>query len=94
MITVTFSIITDNGRGRRTLGFMPITVRFDTPEEAMSFLKARHYESDAENPAVMSKQFSKGEGITGLVLAVISQVTEPEGFFKDEINPSIKEMLS
>lgn len=94
MITVTFSIITDNGRGRRSLGFLPIAVRFDTPEEAYRFLEARHYEPDQENPAVMSKQFTKGEGITGLALAVISQVTGPEGFFEDEINPSIQEMLS
>ena len=42
----------------------------------------------------MTKEFTKGEDITGLALAVISQVTEPEGFFEDEINPSIQEMLS
>lgn len=94
MITVTFSIITDNGRGRRSLGFLPIAIRFDTPEEAQCFLEARHYKQAPENLTVMTKEFTKGEDITGLALAVISQVTEPEGFFEDEINPSIQEMLS
>lgn len=93
MITVTFSVITNNASGN-SLGFLPIAVRFDTPEEAYRFLEAKHYKQDLENPAVMSKQFTKGEGITGLALAVISQVTGPEGFFEDEINPSIQEMLS
>lgn len=94
MITVTFSVITNNASGRRSLGFLPIAVRFDTPEEAYRFLEAKHYKQDLENPAVMSKQFTKGEGITELALAVISQVTGPEGFFEDEINSSIQEMLS
>lgn len=94
MVTITFSVITDNDRDRRSLGFLPIAVRFDAPEEAYCFLEARHYKQDPENPTVMSKQFAKSNNITGLALAVISQVTGPEGFFEDEINPSIQEMLS
>lgn len=94
MITVTFSIITDNGQNAPSLGFLPIAVRFGTPEEAKSFLEERSYKPDPNNPAIMQKPFVRNDGTPGFAFAVISQVTEPEGFFEDEINPPQQGELS
>lgn len=85
MLTVNFNLITENTSGNSNLGFLPFAVRFDTIEEARAFLKKRNYSQDPNNEFIMLKNVDNGSE-RGTAIALISQVTEPEAFFEDELN--------